>query len=144
MEWHTHPQACEMDECSLACPSDTDVRVFVEDALSDNLTHSVFSLQGTFVVSLSPRLVVSMKAARDHGVFDAECAKIQRAFSDLQREFANRFSLSANEREKDAHVRWHITQWMRLADRAGLDVKLFPWGVAPHMDVRVQCSPGTR
>eukprot|EP00899_Mesostigma_viride_P012946 jgi/Mesvir1/21652/Mv04073-RA.1 len=139
IEWHTHPSKCTMDECSLACPSDVDIRVFLEDALTDNLSHWVFSLLGTFVVCLSPSLVLRMRRAQDKGAFDSECQAIQDLFSALQDKFASRYITSKNEDEKRTHEEWHKTQWLKVAGDTGFAVTLFPWGVNPTVEVLFQC-----
>eukprot|EP00899_Mesostigma_viride_P004177 jgi/Mesvir1/13760/Mv22701-RA.1 len=52
VEWHTHPQGCTLRDCSLPSPSDTDVGVFLEDALTDNVAHlrQFSDLQRAFAV----------------------------------------------------------------------------------------------
>eukprot|EP00899_Mesostigma_viride_P007525 jgi/Mesvir1/16774/Mv15146-RA.1 len=140
IEWHTHPSKCTMGECSLACPSDIDILVFLEDALSDNVSHWVFSLLGTFVVCLSPDLVVSMRQAQDKGLFQSECKRIQGLFNDLQEQFASRYVTSKHEGEKKAHEQWHKKQWIKLAHDTGFAVTVFPWGVKPTLEVLVQCG----
>eukprot|EP00899_Mesostigma_viride_P001467 jgi/Mesvir1/11320/Mv02070-RA.1 len=140
IEWHTHPSKCTMGECSLACPSDIDILVFLEDALSDNVSHWVFSLLGTFVVCLSPALVVSMRKAQDSGGFKQECKRIQELFNKLQEQFASRYVTSRDEAEKRKHEEWHKAQWIKLARDTGFAVTVFPWGAKPTIEVLVQCG----
>eukprot|EP00899_Mesostigma_viride_P011327 jgi/Mesvir1/20195/Mv13433-RA.1 len=135
LEWHTHPSDCGMTECSLSSPSDTDVMVFLEDALTDNLGHMVFSLAGTFVVTFTPSLVQSL---RDSGSRRERCEQIQRRFRDLQREFSRRFQHASTEEEKNRHESWHRESWLKLARESGFVVDFFPFGVAPRMDVRLR------
>eukprot|EP00899_Mesostigma_viride_P016850 jgi/Mesvir1/25166/Mv18846-RA.1 len=110
VEWHTHPQGCTLRECSLSSPSDTDVGVFLEDALTDNVAHCVFSRQGTFVCACSPALVARLQRLKGEGGDSALAAakgQIQRQFADLQRQFAVRYRQARSEREKDHWEAWH-------------------------------------
>eukprot|EP00899_Mesostigma_viride_P025128 jgi/Mesvir1/57/Mv18872-RA.1 len=134
LEWHTHPSDCGMTECSLSSPSDTDVMVFLEDALTDNLGHMVFSLAGTFVVTFTPSLVQSL---RDSGSRRERCEQIQRRFRDLQREFSRRFQHASTEEEKNRHESWHRESWLKLARESGFVVDFFPFGVAPRVRLLV-------
>eukprot|EP00899_Mesostigma_viride_P007349 jgi/Mesvir1/16615/Mv10149-RA.1 len=143
IEWHTHPSKCTMGECSLACPSDIDILVFLEDALSDNVSHWVFSLLGTFVVCLSPRLVAQMQRAKDNGTLESECKRIQGLFSGLQDQFASRYVTSRDETEKKSHEQWHKAQWIKLARDTGFAVTVFPWGAKPTIEVNVRCAGRT-
>eukprot|EP00899_Mesostigma_viride_P005821 jgi/Mesvir1/1523/Mv14506-RA.1 len=128
-EWHTHPQKCGMKECSLSSPSDTDVGVVLNDAQTENLGHFVFSRHGTFVMSLSPNLVVALKR-------DKRLAKqIQKQFTLLQRQFSLRFNRSRSEGEKDESEMWHQDEWMALAERFGIVVGYFKYPALPSMKI---------
>ena len=127
IDFHTHPSRCVRDVCAISTPSPADLLNVAAGALYGNVTHFLYTPDGTYRINVKPATLRELKDA----------TKRQRFIKDVNEVLYELYKLFDDGKMTYAA---YNRRFLSLARKLGFSIRLFKKSQIPTITVSYECG----